>query len=283
MADEDVVKDESRDAMLLTNKRQKAFYETHGQHLNRSSIGLVNRIWGKARSRMQAYRREVGIKKSIRQFQYDAMGDLAGKRVLDLGCFNGNSMSLFLANSAKSYLGIDLSDAAIAQLTQKLVGIPGAAAQAVDFLSPDFRPERFDLVYANGVMHHFEDLDAFLTVLDNHLVPGGKVITFDPLETSAIIRFTRTLYRPFQKDADWEWPFQRTTFATIENYFEIEAIQGYLGRAKWPIFLTPLFGTHGIAKRLGVAAARSDQLRATKQNRALWGCMQVAMILSRRT
>jgi len=130
-------------------------------------------------------------------------------------------------------------------------------------------------------MHHFEDFDAFLSVLRSHVVPGGKVVTFDPLETSLAIRLIRRAYRPFQQDADWEWPFQRSTFEVIEKYFEIEQIQGYLGRSKWPIFLTPIVGAQGIANRLGLAAAMSDQRRATKKNRALWGCMQVAMKLSR--
>ncbi len=281
MNDQQAADDVSRDAMLSTNKRQKEYYENHGESLNQGKAGLANRIWGWARSRMQSYRTAVGIKDSIRTFQKEAMGDLSDKRVLDLGCYDGNSMSIYLAKSAKGYLGVDLSEKAIARLQERLKDIPGAQGQAVDFLSPDFRPEPFDVVYANGVMHHFEDFDAFLAVLRSHVVPGGKVVTFDPLETSATLRLLRWIYRPFQKDADWEWPFRKSSFATIERHFDIERIQGFLGRAKWPIFLTPIPGAQQIANRLGVAAARSDQRRAVKQGWALWGCMQVAMKLSR--
>jgi len=281
MTKQHVEHEKARDAMLSTNERQKKYYESHGDDLNKVQIDCASQIWGWARSRMQKFRKEVGIKQAIRTFQIEAMGDLSGKRVLDLGCYDGNSMSLYLANSAHSYLGVDLSDSAIATLQEKVAHIPGAGALAIDFLSPDFKPETFDVVYANGVMHHFENFDAFLAVLRGHLAPLGKVITLDPLETSATIRLMRRLYRPYQKDADWEWPFQQSSFATIEKYFEIELIQGFLGRAKWPIFLTPIVGMQRVVKRLGIAAASYDRRFATQQDRPLWRCMQVAMKLSR--
>lgn len=272
---------DSREEMLSTNERQTEYYETYGHNLNHANRKLASRLWGWARGRMKDYRRATGIKDSIRQFQFDAVGDLSGKRVLDLGCYDGNSMSVVMAKSADYYLGVDLSQKAIAKLNERLDGIPNAEAQAVDFLSPDFAPEPFDVIYANSVMHHFEHFDAFLSVLRSHLVPGGYVVSFDPLETGAMIRFLRWVYRPFQQDADWEWPFQKKTFRSIEQQFEIASIQGYLGRAKWPIFLATLPGANGLAHKLGVRAAEHDARCANALNRSLWSCMQVAMKLVR--
>lgn len=272
----------SCDSMLSTNQKQKEFYESHGDNLNDAETGLGNRVWGWARGRMQSYRREMGIKENIRQFQIDALGDLSRQRVLDLGCFDGNSMSLYLAENSREYLGIDLSETAISKLRKKLENYPNAAAQSVDFLSPDFAPEPFDVVYANGVMHHFEDFSAFLRVLHRHIQTDGYVVSFDPLETSALIRTMRRVYRPFQKDADWEWPFQKSSFDAIEELFEIEAMQGYLGWAKWPIFLTPIPGMTGTSRRLGRAAIDRDHQNATRKGRGLWRCMQVAMRLRKK-
>ncbi len=270
-----------RDAMLTVNERQKEFYETHGDNLNKVNSGFAIRIWGAARGLMKEYRRSIGLKKAIRDFQTNSLGDLTGKRVLDLGCYDGNSMSVHLAKTSRSYLGVDLSESAISTLNSKLADFPNATGQAVDFLSPDFRPEPFDVIYANSVMHHFEHFDAFLLVLKSHLVPGGTVVSFDPLETATTLKLIRWLYRPFQKDADWEWPFSKSTFKAIEKHFRINAIQGFLGRAKWPIFLTPIPGTSRLVRRIGIAAAEHDSYHATKQNRALWGCIQVAMKFSR--
>lgn len=277
-----VIESDSRAEMLSTNQRQTEFYEEHGDNLNKSKTGLPSRIWGWARNRMKDYRRETGIKDAIRTFQMESLGDLTGKRVLDLGCYDGNSMSIHLAKSSESYLGVDLSSKAIARLNDKLSEYPNAEAMSVDFLSPEFRPEPFDVIYANSVMHHFEHFDAFLSVLRGHLVPGGYVVSFDPLESAATIRFLRWIYRPFQKDADWEWPFRQKTFPAIEKHFEIERVQGFLGKAKWPIFLTPIPGAKGIANRFGLSAAHYDSQNANRQNGDLWRCMQVAMKLKRR-
>lgn len=273
---------DSRDAMLSTNQRQTEFYDEHGHNLNKSSSGIASRVWGWARNRMKDYRRETGIKDAIRNFQKESLGDLTGKRVLDLGCYDGNSMSIHMAKSCDSYLGVDLSSKAITKLNEKLSDYPNAEGMAVDFLSPDFQPQPFDVIYANSVMHHFEHFDAFLSVLRSHLAPGGYVVSFDPIETAATIRFLRWIYRPFQKDADWEWPFKKNTFPAIEKHFAIDRIQGFLGKAKWPIFLTPIPGANGVAKRLGLSAARYDAIHANKQDRNLWRCMQVAMKLTRK-
>ncbi len=280
MEDNEIVDDSaSRKVMLSTNERQTEYYETHGHDLNKSNKNLASRIWGWARGRMKDYRRATGIKDAVREFQSQAVGDLAGKRVLDLGCYDGNSMSLRMAEAADYYLGVDLSSKAIRALNDKLQDYPNAEAKAVDFLSPDFSPEPFDVIYANSVMHHFEHFDAFLNVLKSHLVSGGHVVSFDPLESARTIRFLRWIYRPFQQDADWEWPFQKSTFSTIEKHFVIEEIQGYLGKAKWPIFLTPIPGAYGLALKMGVKTANFDQINANRVGRDLWPCMQVAMKL----
>ncbi len=283
MVENNTMNDEqTRESMLTVNERQKQFYETHGESDKKARKGLATRIWAKARRRcMQDYRRDIGLKQAVRDFQLNALGDLTGKRVLDLGCNDGNSMSVHLAKTSSSYLGVDLSESAIELLNDRIADIPNATGKAVDFLSSDFKPQPFDVIYAHSVMHHFEHFDAFLAILRSHLVPGGMVVTFDPLETAATLKLIRFLYRPFQEDADWEWPFRKSTFSTIEKHFHIDAIQGFLGRAKWPIFLTPIPGTRQLVKRLGVAASKYDYSHATDKNRALWSCIQVAMKLSR--
>lgn len=49
-------------------------------------------------------------------------GDLSGKKVLDLGCFAGNHLSVYLAQNAREYIGVDLSEAGILKLNKKAGG-----------------------------------------------------------------------------------------------------------------------------------------------------------------
>lgn len=52
-------------------------------------------------------------------------------------------------------------------------------------------------------------VDELIDKLDEKLAPGGIIISHDPLKTSKPIALIRMLYRPFQSDRRWEWPFGR--------------------------------------------------------------------------
>ncbi len=186
----------------------------------------------------------LGVSRDGIEIQRDLMGDLEGKRVLDLGCAAGNELSLHMAERAHSYVAIDLSGRGIQKLENRLreAGFDEANTLVVDFLSDEFRERDFDLVYAHGVLHHFRHIDVLLARLQEVLVPGGRVVAYDPLNTSLVARLVRSLYRPFQTDAAWEWPFTRATFERFSRDFELEVVQGLLGYSKWavPIFVLPI-------------------------------------------
>ena len=79
----------------------------------------------------------------------------------------------------------------------------------MDLFSKDFNDKDFDLIYAYGVLHHFKDFDLLLNKLNDILSPNGEIVCLDPLETSFPIWLLRKIYRPFQSDSNWEWPFTR--------------------------------------------------------------------------
>src|SRR5690606_20977382 len=115
-------------------------------------------------------------------------GDLSQKKVLDLGCYEGNSLSMYLAKNSREYIGLDLSEKGIAVLNKRIVHLPKAKAIAMDFLSSDFVEKDFDLIYAYGVLHHFQDTDLIIRKLNEKLGPQGKLISNDPLQTSIPIK-----------------------------------------------------------------------------------------------
>src|SRR5690606_17940288 len=148
--------------------------------------GALNRI-----------KKGIGVEKAIYELHKGWFGDLSGKKVLDLGCYAGNSLSFHLAQNSREYLGIDLSDQGIANLELRLKDLPGARARTIDFLSEEFTDNNFDLIYAYGVLHHFRDVDELILKLKEKLKPRGRIISHDPLQTSIPIKIIRTIYRPF--------------------------------------------------------------------------------------
>ena len=147
--------------------------------------------------------------------------------------------------------------------------------QSVDILSNDFKERDFDIIYAQGVIHHFNPISVILPVLQDILKEDGKIITFDPLQTQFLTRTVRMIYHPFRIDKDWEWPFKKQTFSEIRRYFNIAQIQGVMGLAKWAIPV--VFINKPKAIDLAIKLHRKDLGEARAENAALWGCMQVAM------
>lgn len=258
------------------NKRQKEFYQSFEKN-------FATRIWYSLRNGILTnFRKSVGIEKIVVQQHFDWMGSVNGKKVLDLGCFKGNSLSIYLAQNASEYIGIDLSETAIDHLNRRIKDIPTAKAYAVDFLSEEFKENNFDLIYAYGVLHHFKDVDELIEKLNEKLAPKGKIISYDPTATSKPVWFLRALYRPFQSDKDWEWPFTEKTITKLEKAFRVIDRRGTLGKSKWFFLLNflPISEKRKITK--GEKWHKEDWEKSRESKERFLQCMQVSYYLEKK-
>jgi len=235
-------------AMLETNARQAAFYEsrsaakTAGEARERSA-NLATSAWTTARRRIMALRRRAGAADYIHHLHRSWLGDLSAARVLDLGCFDGNHLSEWMAATSREYHGIDLSADAVARLEARfrLQGLARARAYVQDLLANEWPTGHFDAIYAYSVLHHFADLDVALDELRRLLRPGGVMVALDPLQTEPFNRAIRALYRPVQSDRDWEFPFTRAALRAIGRRFRYTHVRGIGGAVKlaYPLYLVP--------------------------------------------
>lgn len=267
---------------LIINRRQKRFYNDKVVKTEKSN--LVMNAWAHLRSSVYSLWSQIGIRDEMIQFHREWLSDLSGRRVLDLGCNKGNALSQMLAVKSAFYLGVDLSNLAIEQLREKLLrnNVENAEVKAIDFLDPNFTDDGFDVIYAHSVLHHFKDFELLLSILNKKLAPGGKVITYDPMETSISAWCVRKIYRPFQSNADWEYPFSKQSVRMIEKYFIIEEIQGVVGFSKWiiPFVFLPFMRKFTI--RVGKLLHCFDLKYADKKGWPLWSCISVGMCLRRK-
>lgn len=265
--------------ILSTNVDQAAFYESSSDS---RIANLPMAIWRFFRRRLYGVMDRSGIRADIDSFHMRWLGDLEGKKVLDLGCYQGNRLSMYLAEASADYVGVDLSATALEKLEASFRkrGITSARVQAVDVLSDDFQESGFDIVYAQGVLHHFRPIDTVLSLLSERLSPGGFVVSLDPLQTSLLTRVVRACYHPFRVDREWEWPFTRDSFEVIEKDFVISEVQGFLGWSKWAVPLA------FVSPRLAASVAKIlhgwDLERASRVGIPLFGCLQVAMKMEKR-
>ncbi|MEC4004391.1 class I SAM-dependent methyltransferase [Flavobacterium sp. SUN052] len=266
----------TKEQIIETNIKQKEFYNT-------KKTNFATKMWYSLREKtLKNIRRNIGILDESYDLHKKWFGDLSNKKVLDLGCFAGNSLSMHLAENSKQYIGIDLSDIAIAKLNERLVNIDSAKALAVDFLSDEFAEKDFDIIYAYGVLHHFPSVDVLINRLNEKLATNGVVISYDPLETSIPIKIIRTIYRPFQTDAAWEWPFTKKTFFKYQKAFNIEERRGLLGKSKWFFLLGMLPISEEKSIAIGKKWHKEDWEKSATSVSKLFSCMHVTMLMRKK-
>jgi malonyl-CoA O-methyltransferase len=105
----------------------------------------------------------------------EALGEVAGLAVLDLGCGTGRH-ALWLARAGASVTAIDFSEGMLVQARCK------AGAETVRFLAHDlhqplpFANHEFDRVVSGLVLEHLADLDRFFAEVRRVLKPGGRAV-----------------------------------------------------------------------------------------------------------
>ena len=253
--------------------KQKAFYDNKEKN-------IVTKIWYYFRNRtLNAFRKNIGLEKEIYDLHLSWLGDLSEMKVLDLGCYEGNSLSYHMAKNSKKYVGIDLSEKAIKILGRRFNQIPTAKLYSMDFLSSEFKEKDFDLVYAYGVLHHFRNTEELINELKQKLKPGGKIISYDPLTTSKPVRLVRALYRPFQTDKDWEWPFSRKVYYKYSKEFEILDRRAILGKTKW-LFLINILPIGKHKKEIISNRWHKTDWELSKRNDShMFKCMHLTMLM----
>lgn len=284
-----MAEDVRRQTMITTNVRQQDYYESRyealasGRGAEERAANRATRAWTRLRRKTMQLRATAGVDDELLALHRTWLGNLRDARVLDLGCFAGNRLSFWIAESAAEYVGVDLSQHAIAELNQKLRArnLPNAKGIAMDFLANEWPDGHFDVVYAYSVLHHFAELDVALAELRRILKPGGIIISMDPMAVDPFNRVARLLYRPFQTDRDWEFPFNPPTFDSFRRHFEIDALQGLQGAVKlaYPFLMIP--GLHRMGRVLASRLQAWDSRHGRSFGPTFYFCWHVAMRLRR--
>jgi 2-polyprenyl-3-methyl-5-hydroxy-6-metoxy-1,4-benzoquinol methylase len=106
------------------------------------------------------------------------IGNLEGKRVLDLGCGIGRN-SLQLAKYAKEVVGYDISEVAVARANSiaKELNIFNFRAELNNF--SDVEEGRFDVILCVNMLHHSASPPQVLSSIRKSLRPGGQLIIME--------------------------------------------------------------------------------------------------------
>jgi 2-polyprenyl-3-methyl-5-hydroxy-6-metoxy-1,4-benzoquinol methylase len=127
------------------------------------------------------------------RFFLTRLGDLHGKRILDIGCGLGESSVMFALHGAR-VTATDISREMV-EFTTKLAKkyrVPlETMVGAAEELS--IAPASFDIIYAANTIHHLADKQAFLEHIVRWLAPDGLFCSWDPVKYNPIIKVYRAI------------------------------------------------------------------------------------------
>jgi SAM-dependent methyltransferase len=110
------------------------------------------------------------------------LGELAGKRALDLACGSGLFTRLMRRWGAASVLGVDVSEEMLKIAREREAGQP----LGVDYLRADVasmgKLGTFDVVFASFLLHYAPTVEALRAMCANvaaNLAPGGRFVAFN--------------------------------------------------------------------------------------------------------
>jgi len=158
------------------------------------------------------------------------MGDLRGKRILDVGAGLGES-SVYFAMQGAEVVYNDISPEmgrAAEKLAQRYGVTLEYAIAPVERLSLD--NEQFDIVYCANLMHHVppQDHDHWLESMQRSLKPGGWLYTWDPLKYNPVINIYRSMATEVRTDD--EMPLSFSILKTYKKHFaKVEHREFWLG------------------------------------------------------
>lgn len=135
--------------------------------------------------------------------------DVAGRRVLDVGCGSG-ALAAELRDRGADVTGIDASAGMVA-LARKRLG-DDARLRLADIRDPlPFRDGEFDDVVASLVLHYLEDWEPTLAELRRVLRPGGRLIASvdHPFVAYTIQEPRPDYYATTSYSFEWEFGGQR--------------------------------------------------------------------------
>ncbi|HUI07296.1 MAG TPA: class I SAM-dependent methyltransferase [Verrucomicrobiae bacterium] len=173
----------------------------------------------------------------------DQLGDVRGQRVLDIGCGQGDTSVAFALRGAEVW-AIDVSQQMV-ELTRQLAAHHGVGDRVKAEVCPveamTYPADFFDLIFADGVLHHL-DMNEAVPNLVRVLKPGGRGFFLEPQKGSIFIR----IYRLFATDlrtAD-ERPLEPGDFEFLQRQF------GRLEHREYHLVSLLLFGARFVQLKL---------------------------------
>ncbi|GGE78857.1 class I SAM-dependent DNA methyltransferase [Priestia taiwanensis] len=162
----------------------------------------------------------------------ELLGDITGKRIVDLGCGDAMFGKQLLADGCTSYVGVEGSHKMVEKACHVLQDYLGTVhlSSIEDYLFPS---ESYDIVVSRMALHYIEDLRKVFEKIHHTLVDGGSFVfsVMHPIITSSFKSYEQSGRRQDWIVDDYFWSGKRVEVwmeqevvkyhRTMENYFSL--------------------------------------------------------------
>lgn len=152
------------------------------------------------------------------------LGDVEGKRCLDLGSDNG-VVSLLLRQQGGTWASGDLTS----ETVDAIRALVGTDVHQVEESELPFEDRAFDLVVVADMIEHVQDEAGFVREIARILKPGGRLVVNTPhARNTALRRLRLWLGQTDEKHGHVRAGYTRGSLARLlEGYFSVEGTKTY--------------------------------------------------------
>jgi SAM-dependent methyltransferase len=201
----------------------------------------------------------------------DALHLESEHRVLDLGCGAGLFLAWLERRRQLRLHGLDLSITSVRVARDRTSSVKLLVGDAQELPYAD---ESFDRVVCNGAIHHLPDVQAALRELHRVLVPGGRIVLYEPTATRFANWVRAIAFRGnrYESPADLDYKHELDPMRVLRLLAEIGFEDASVSRHDWLAY--PLSGMYvdlpigrarGAMQMLLRAEARMDGVKALKR------------------
>lgn len=128
------------------------------------------------------------------EYLFWVLGDIGGKRVLDVGCGGGWIARLLAAKGGKvTACDVSIEGCRLTRDKFRIEDSEGSHVSVQDAHSMALADNEFDVVVSTGVLHHL-DIPVVAREIHRVLRPSGRLIFYEPLRYGAIMWKLRKIW-----------------------------------------------------------------------------------------
>lgn len=161
-------------------KIEREFHDKYSEHLNWSAPVNDNYSYD---------RNEFG--KPVEDYYKQKLGNVKGKKILDIGSGYGNT-ALNLAKQGAIVYSIDIAPKLIEGCKERAkLNNLNVDFRVMDACNLEYSDETFDIITGFRVIHHLPDLKKFYTESYRCLKKGGFLLIVEPQKNNPFVEFGR--------------------------------------------------------------------------------------------